>query len=167
MPPVESLTYPVQEIAIFLQSKATLASGAERAQEGDIIEVRDPSDGIGLAEAHRYLWLHVEGLETGEYSRLKQNLTEPLTIVRDDRVDQYPPVFDKRRYSIPLESLEIVAPFFDAARARDPADPYQPVLPIDLDDDDTRFQHVFFTGTARSPLRTEGLIFDKAFGVFL
>ena len=159
--------YPIMEICVTTRSKAALASGAERSQEGDIIEVRAPNDGIGLSEARTLLWLRFEGLEDWEYGLLKDLWTEPLMILRDDRVDQYPPVFDKRRYCIPLERLKGVAPFFDLARARDGADPYQPFLPIDTDDDDIRFQHVYFPGMARPPLRIEGLIYDKARQVFL
>ena len=147
--------------------KPDLASGVELIQEGDIVEAREPTTGIGLEEAHLYLWLRIQGLEAAEIPRLKLELTEPLVEVRDDRVDQYFPRFDKRRYSIPLEGLRVVAPFLDVARARNPADPYQPFLPIDLDDDDLRQQHTFFPGTAQSPLRHEGLIFDRALQVFL
>ena len=162
-----SETYPVKEIALYLRSRAPLATGAPRAQEGDIIEVRDPSLGIGLQEAHDVLWLLVEGLKAQEFSFLKEPLTDPLTERRDDKVVQINTLVEKHRYSIPLERLAAVAEFFDIARARDVTDPYQPFLPIDLDDSDVRLHYTHLPGTAPSPQRFEGLVFDKASGMFL
>jgi hypothetical protein len=39
--------YPVWEVAILCRTNAPLASGHERAVEGDIIAVRPPAQGIG------------------------------------------------------------------------------------------------------------------------
>ena len=157
-------SYPLRELGIALLSKRALAGEGERSQEGDIISCRHTdTGGLGLKTAHRYLWFCVEGLRDWEFDRLTQRLTEPPGLPSED--DN--PTFDKRRYCVPLVRLKGVAPFLDLARLRDPLDNYQPFRPVDQDDDNVRSHFTFFPGSARAPLRIEGLIYDKAMGAFL
>lgn len=134
--------FPVYEVAVLTQSHAPLASGHERAVEGDIIAVRPPLRGIGMLEMHRHLWLRVDGFEEGELS-LTANV----------------PGFEKRRYQIPLARLAEAVPGFDPAQARNPTAVYQPFC---VTDEDTG---VF--ATAVTPLDAHGLVFDTLTGEYL
>jgi hypothetical protein len=145
------------EIGVAVFGKTDLASGHERHQEGDIISARRVTGGIGLKEARDYLWLHVEGLDDEAMFELK--------VRNADSSDAE--AYDKRRYCIHFARLKEIFPSFDISRARDRADPYQPFLLIDLDDDDVRLQNVFLPTTAAGPLRVEGLVYDKVKGMYL
>lgn len=128
--------YPVVEVAIRCYSSAPLASGHERALEGDVICVRPPLNGIGMQEMRDFLWLRISGWEDNDLAALQ-------TVV-----DGY----EKRRYQIPLKRLKAACPAFDEARARDRTQVYQPFLGVDEDTG-------LFTFTGR-PLEATGLVFD-------
>lgn len=149
------LSYPVKEIAISACDYHPLESGHERRLAGDIITVRTPNGFIGKKEAHEYLWLQMEGLD--DFSLLKHPNTEP----RDDYQEQYGEknFFEKRRFCIPFYKLNSAYPFFDVSKALDPLILYQPFIVLDED--------TFEVLSYRAPMRTEGLVFDKAVGRFL
>jgi len=136
--------YPVVEVAILTQSHAPLASGHERAVEGDIIAVRPPSNGVGMLEMHRHLWLRVSGWEEGEFGTLTEG-------VRDGAVSH-----EKRRHAIPLGRLKQLKADFDEGKARNPNEVYQPFLTVDEDTG-------LFTSCA-PPFDAQGLILDKTTG---
>jgi len=146
--------YPVIEMAIALWSMVP-----ERPQEGDIMATRKPGIGIGLKEANLFLWLLVEGLEAWEFGQLKISNYEPL-----DPTGQYDPAsaytrYDKHRYCIPMTRLQTVFPSLDLVKVRDPVQAYQPFYTLDTDNN--------LWLTDRAPFTHEGLIFDKALGVYL
>lgn len=136
--------YPVVEVAVLLESKAPLASGHERAVEGDIIAVRPPNAGVGMLEMHRHLWLRLAGWEEGEIATLTEG-------AREGEVRH-----EKRRYRIPLARLKQIKPDFDEAKARSTAEVYQPFLTVDEDTG-------LFTATT-PPLDIHGLVLDTATG---
>jgi len=140
--------YPIMEAAISLEDAAP-HSGGERKLAGDIIALRREGVGeIGKKERHGYLWLRLEGLEENDFTQLTESL------------EQGGERFDKRRYCIPLNRLERVVPGFSISRAMDPADPYQPFMPVDED-----VPHSYLD---RGPiLSVEGLVFDKVTGRYL
>ena len=142
-------TYGVWEVAIALEDCAPLASGHERKLEGDMITYRRPAGGIGTKEAHRYLWLRIEGLSDAETYRL----VDPVQASEDE------PIYDKRRYAIPLARLAQVVPAISLARLRDVTDAYQPFCELDHE---ARYQ---FLATA-PPLLALGLVYDKATGEY-
>lgn len=160
--------YATLEVCISTYSRSELSKG-ERAQEGDIVARREPGNGIGTAEAHNFLWLRISGLEELGLWKLTDIFTDPPTRPEDRPVvgRRYFALFDKRRFCIPLERLKIVAPWLDLNRVRDRSDPYQPFIPIDLDDDDVRLQHTFLVGAAHRPLEIIGLVFDKVTGRYI
>jgi hypothetical protein len=123
------------------------AEGAERRQEGDIVEARPPSPGIGFMEMSRFLWLRVEGLEDALVAKFCAGVV--------DGAER----FDKRRYQIPLARLAAVVPGFDPALARDPSLVYQPFLVVDEESG-----HYL---TAGAPLAAQGLIYDTVTGEYL
>lgn len=134
--------YPTVEIALSLQDMAPLASGHERKQVGDIIDVRKVSSVVGLQEMHKYLWLRVSGLEESDFS---------LNVGIEG--------FDKRRYCIPLERLQTIAPDFNIEDALDTSTIYQPFILTDKE-----------TGLfmANGPVfDVHGLVFDKVTGEYL
>jgi hypothetical protein len=138
--------YPVLEVAVLTQSHAPLASGHERAVEGDIIAARPPLAGIGMLEMHRHLWLRLDGIEEGEVS-----LTES---VRDGQT-----AYEKRRYQIPLARLAQLVPGFDPDKARNTTEVYQPFCVTDEDSG--------LFATAEVPLDVRGLVFDTLTGEYL
>lgn len=136
--------YPVMEIAVSLFYKPDL-NGAERAQEGDIIACRRPGPGIGLKEAHKFLWMRIQGPDYNDFAQL----TQPVE------------GYEKRRYSIPLENLKVnFYPALDLTRLRDENDLYQPFLVTDTD-------QPYLYMTDNPPFPVEGLIFDKEAGGYL
>lgn len=136
--------YPVVEVAVLLESKAPLASGHERAVEGDIIAVRPVNAGVGMLEMHRHLWLRLSGWEEGEIAELTRSAEEG-----GQR-------HEKRRYRIPLARLKVILPGFDEAKARSKAEVYQPFLTVDEDSG-------LFASTT-PPLDMNGLVLDTATG---
>jgi hypothetical protein len=103
----------VVEIALSLEELS-----GRRKKQGDIIEARAPSLGLGRMEMTRYVWLWVEVPEAAA-AVLTQG-TEEL----------------KRRYYIPLNRLRQAwqlagGATIDLSRLLDPNDPYQPCLPVD------------------------------------
>lgn len=151
-------TFPTMEVAIIVVNLPD-DPGGERLKAGDIVDLRNPLSAIGSAETTRFLWLLLDGLEADEWLGLAGNLTDPL---RGDAVEFVDPdnvtVWDKRRYRVPLNRLVQVAPYIDIDRVEDPGDPYQPFRLLDEE------KHVL---KARKPLLAQGLIFDKALGVYL
>lgn len=145
------INYPIREIAISTENSAPLNSGHERKLEGDIVAVRNVSNGIGSGETKKFIWLRVEGLEKLEMDVLIEPLTE----------EPFETIYDKRRYCIPLERLQKFVPTFDINRAKDATDIYQPFLNIDEDN------FLYLEGTESKTLRIEGLVFDKVTGGYL
>ena len=149
----EPRSYPVAEIAIGLDNRAQ-----EFTQEGDIVAIRAPGIGIGLAEAKLWLWILIDGFELYKYDELINPVIEPF-----DATGAYDPPasytkFDRRRYCVPLARLNQVLTI-DLNRARDTADEYQPFYSLDQDN------HLWLTD--RTPLAAEGLIFDKVLGDYI
>lgn len=143
--------YPVMEIALAVEDCASHTGRLrERKRAGDIVAVRQPHYAIGAKERAAYVWLRLEGLEENEMARLADVLVET----------EDGPVFDKRRYCVPLDRLAEVLPGFDVGRARDTADTYQPFYNLDEE-----------TGTWLAlqvpPLDVHGLVFDKLTGEYL
>ncbi len=144
--------YPVMEIAIALVSYAPLASGHERIIEGDIVAVRKPDYGVGRKEIEEYMWLRVEGLEESEFSRLTDYISDSTSGI----------VYDKRRYSIPLEKLEELDPEFDIHLAQDDDRIYQPFLLVDYEED-----YSFVLEDGHLPFQISGTVYDKVTGDYL
>ncbi len=140
--------YVTWEIALAISNNRDLASGSERTQEGDIVNVRSPHEGTGGKVRSSILFVLLEGLDSTDMRRLKHSLQETEDGTR----------FEKRRYCIPFDRLPA---FIDQDRARDPDDIYQP---FQLIDEDVNF---FIETAALRPLRVEGLVFDKLTGKFL
>lgn len=130
--------YQVWEVAI----RAFDASTGSRVQSGDIVEVRQPTSFVGLKETNNFLWLKLFGLDDTEMEDLKE--------VIEDQND----IFEKRRYSIPLERLVEFFPTFSVSRANDKADFYQPFSVYDHD----TLEKLMDNG---APLSVEGLVYDK------
>jgi len=145
--------YPVVEAAILVRGSVPLASGHERAQEGDIGLVRRPFAFIGRGERSRLLWLRLEGLDWNEIGILNIVNAEPLN-------DLDGSVYDKRRYHIPLDRLKQIARFRDLARVRDINDVYQPFMNIDEETGEV-------LPSPRASFSVHGLVFDKALQDFL
>ncbi len=143
--------YPIMELTICLEPHKNLASGHERCQEGDIINVRTPKIGTGLGVPKTHLKILVEGLEVSGFDRLK----EPIASGMDDNDDIIKPIFDKRRYCIPLDRLNL-----DLNRARDKNDVYQPYILTDTDE-----PYVFLDSS--KVFSVYGLVFDKLKGRFI
>lgn len=145
--------YFVMEVAIRAWSYSD-DTGGERLKEGDIVVCRTVGTGIGLKEAHGYLWLRMEGLEHFQCGRLQ----DPFDDKPDGADDNdFPDLgwWDKRRFCIPLERLKIFCPALDLAKVRDRTLKYQPFLPIDEDD----FRYTF--SAEKRVLPMTGLVFDK------
>ncbi len=131
----------------------------ERAKEGDIIMARIPEHNVmGTAVWRDRIRLLIEGLEENEYPKLAGvNFDSDIDDLEAD--DLKPPIYDKRRYCIPLGRLEKIFPSFNINRARDVLDIYQPFM--NLDEDTGKYL------TPRKPLNVHGLIFDKVKGDYL
>ena len=142
--------YPVMEIAICLVDYAPLPSGHERALVGDIVAVRKPNIGIGLKEAELFLWLRVEGLEEAEFSKLTSYIFDSTSNI----------IYDKRRYSIPLEKIKELVPDFDVDLALKNDEVYQPFLTLDED-------YTFVDIDDIQPFQISGLVYDKVIGDYL
>ena len=145
-------SYPTMELAISCETMIDLESGHERKKPGDIIVVREAGSYIGRREMARYIWLRVEGLEENEFPALMQMEVDPE--------DSDPlAIYDKRRYCIPFSKLAEIDPDFDADRAADPSDVYQPYLVVDAETGLYLIQ-----GT---PFDVSGLVYDKHTGEYL
>lgn len=142
--------YPVREVALSVEDKATLLSGHERKQEGDIVAIRKPHSGIGSGiESTHHLWLRIQGPDAND-------MTYDQVLI--ENADQHGdgPIFDKKQHCIPLDRLKVVCPWLDLTRVRDTTDAYQPFLPFDEDD------HSYLPGLERGVLEVEGLVLNKA-----
>lgn len=82
--------------------------GEGRAQEGDIIVIREPLGHVGTQEQNDFIWLLVDESE----------LPDPTTL-RSSVVGR------KFAHRIDLNSLDI-----DVAKARDPQQKYQPFITV-------------------------------------
>ena len=145
-------SYPTMELAISCETMIDLESGHERKKPGDIIVVREAGSYIGRREMARYIWLRVEGLEENEFPALMQMEVDP------EGSDPLA-IYDKRRYCIPFSKLAEIDPDFDADRAADPSDVYQPYLVVDAETGLYLIQ-----GT---PFDVSGLVYDKHTGEYL
>lgn len=160
--------YPVVEIALACFTRPG------RVEEGDIVACRAPLGMIGTAEAHQFLWLLVEGLDASGLHRLDQPWYSAYTGPQ--------PAFDanlvgKRRFCIPFRKLQQVHPGFDPGRARNPADLYQPFLPVETDTGYYRLgsEHQPQHGLRHLPqgavharaLAVHGLVFDRQHMAYL
>ena len=104
----------IKEIAI------SLFDSHGGVEEGDVIECRDVSNGIGLKEAEGYLWFRAD---------ISPSLAD---VLRGPQMDINNHVVNKRRFKIPLQQIKnVIDANFDLDRARDLNDNYQPYLPID------------------------------------
>jgi len=160
--------YPIMEIAILCVHQEDHAGG-ERAKIGDIITMRPPHHVIGSEEARRFLWLRLDGLEDAEFAKLKELVQDPpptefkrhmVQHQNDLRESLVLTRYDKRRCCVPLHRLQQVCPWIDLNRVRDPDDYYQPFVVPDTE------SH-FYLAPRPSPLRVEGLVFDKVRGKYL
>jgi hypothetical protein len=119
-------------------------------EEGDIVQCRKVSDGIGLKEAHGFLWFRAD---------ISDQLALVLASTHTDASDN---VINKRRFQIPLTQIQaVVDPNFDISRARDINDNYQPYLAIDAG--------CLFTDPDPQTFELEGmdLIWDKSTGDYV
>jgi len=151
---VQPRAYPIREVAISLFSKIP-----EHIQEGDVVAVRPAQVGIGMKEAGLWLWLLIDGLEESQYTPLTDPVYEPFDPTGIYKPRSAYPVFDKRRFCIPLARIKQLIPTFDLDRARDPNDPYQPFYAMDEDNN--------LWLTDQTPWQAEGLIFDKETGAYI
>jgi len=162
--------YPIREVGIYTVSYADNASGTERIKEGDILTIRKPQGAIGQKEGALILWLLIEGLDSSEMDRLNDRMG-------DNPDDLNAPIFDKRRYCIPLERLFILCPSLNLPRVRDTMDVYQPFLSIETDQYFYRYTleghdiHGIRTlpdsAVKASPFQVHGLVYDKALRQYL
>lgn len=156
--------YESREVGILVRGYFPHSFESERAIEGDIIAIRRPGLGLGMATMSNYLWLVIEGLDRELMDRYKDNDEEPLDETgsffeaRDGgvRYKQY----DKRRFCIPLQRLKLVAPWLDLNRVRDINDIYQPFVMLDEETG-------HYVSEGRKPLSLHGLVYDKAKQRFL
>ena len=138
--------YPIRQLEVFCgHYQDTLDN--ERLKLGDIIVARPPKNYIGFGQMYRSIWIPVEGLEEGEMNQLESRIVE-------DGVN-----FDKRRYCVPLLRLKEIVPSFKVNRALDSTDLYQPFLTLD--------EETGIIFRVDPPLEAQGLIWDKARGVYL
>ncbi len=139
--------YVVWEAALSVETLAPTAAGHERIQEGDILAIRQESDGIGgvgQKEMLGFVWLRLEGLESTFMAELETGMIDAL----DEAVR-----WDKRRFCIPLARLAQVFPAFDVVQARDRTRCYQPFLSVDEESG-------LYTSKVQV-LSVFGLVFDK------
>jgi len=131
--------FRVWEAGLLIPSYAGDAGG-ERGLSGDIITVREPTNGVGLREMGHLLYLRIDGLDDYDMQALMEPLYEGETW------------YDKRRYCIPFERLNELHPL-DFDRLYDVSDVYQPFLHVDSETGLYLFDaHVF---------NVDGLVFDK------
>lgn len=101
--------------------------GPGRAQEGDIIAIREPQLHIGLKEGRDFLWFLADDSE----------LPDPALLEGDA-----PGL--KKRFNIPLARLQAKFGQFNLSRARNPDDWYQPFRGTDTGGMH-RSEHALFT----------------------
>lgn len=153
--------YQEWEVALRARDKS-----GEHARSGDIIDVREPIGILGTKERNEYLWIMLSGEDDSIMQSLVAYNTEPTFELSARKgidlpaLDASPKLFDKRRFCIPLARLNQVSPF-DMTRVLDPADPYQPFMPVDEDNGRV------LDGARRRSLDMFGLVFDKATGKYL
>jgi hypothetical protein len=135
------------EIALAVRSRSPNAGG-DHVQEGDIVAVRRPGEGIGRLEQRAFIWLRVDGVDLGEAQTWVEGNTEGLP-----SADPAAITYEKRRYCIPLARLKQLLPSLDLARVRDRADPYQPFL----NGVDQAFPEPVDIATARATLIARGI----------
>lgn len=133
----------IVEIALSLENPG--ATDGRRKREGDIIEARPPSLGVGLLEMSRYVWGRID-------------VTPSVAAVLLEGSGVY-----KRRYYVPLTQLRQAwnaagGGTVDVARLLDLTDPYQPCLPLDP------ATGLFLSPNTALVLNGSGLIFDHLTG---
>jgi len=160
--PQTNKDYGPREAAVLVKGYLPHSFESERATEGDIVAMRNLHHGIGFAEMANYLWLRLEGLDRTDMDFLSTVGVEPPDAMdRLEEIDHSTILFtDKKRFSIPLARLKLVAPWIDLDRVRDPDDIYQPFIQVDEETGS------YIRGT-REPLSVHGLVFDKTLGSFL
>jgi hypothetical protein len=97
--------------------------------------------------------MRVEGLEEHEFFKLTDCIEDSTSNI----------VYDKRRYSIPLEKIYEIAPDFDVDAALEDKHIYQPFLFVDYDD--RSFE--FVLEDDHQPFQVNGLVYDKVIGDYL
>jgi len=140
--------YRIWEVALAVQGFSPLATGMERAQEGDIIRVRYEIQGIGFKEMSEFLWVRVQGKDDADMEILWRMYTVAIDELSFDR-------FEKRQYSISFDRLKVAYPALDLVRVRDIADIYQPFLSVEED------TGRYIETSKVPPLDINGLVFDK------
>ena len=133
----------IREIAI------SLFNSHGGIEEGDVLECRAPTAGIGGLEAKGVLWFRADISEA-----LAHALKSPL-------LDSNGIKLMKRRYSIPLEKIAEIDPAFDVVKARDLDNAYQPYLPLG--------EGMLFTDPDPDTfaLETLSIVWDKDTGVYI
>jgi hypothetical protein len=149
--------YPVMEIAVAAINRPDHQN--ERVIPGDIVAFRRPHFVIGTKEGSDFIWLLIDGLEENEWGNLI-SLGHDADVHSD--IEDAGPVYDKRRYFIPLARLKKLRPDFNIQRAMDPGDFYQPFITIDFSD-----SGYWYYLANEKPLSIHGLIFDKVKGAYL
>jgi hypothetical protein len=132
----------IVEIALSLEDYGT--ASVRRKKQGDILEARPPSTGVGMGEMTRFVWGRVD-------------VSEATAAILLDGTEVY-----KRRYYIPLNRLKQAweaagGPVVDVARLLDPTDAYQPCIPVDP------LTGLWLPGQA-IVLNGSGLIYDRTTG---
>ena len=139
----------IREIAI------ALFNSPGGIEEGDIIECREPTKGIGTKEGSRWIWFRAD-ISEALAGHLKDPCISPSGIVGVRGKFLF-----KRRYKIPLEKIIDLRPDFDMKRARDLDNEYQPLIAVDrkmlfVDPDLNTFE-----------LEKLSIIYDKLTGEFI
>jgi len=125
----------IKEVAI-----AARDFGPGRAQEGDIVVVREPVGEIGRAERKDFLWFTIDDLLLPDAQSLQQ-------VDTDESGNQV----NKRRYRIALDDLRTLEPSVDLSRVRDTDDDYQPL--VDPDPTTGRFRSLPIARPGRDLVR--------------
>lgn len=138
----------VREIAI------STGSRGGSIEQGDILCVRKPVGHCGMAERGRMIWIRVT---TELDSTVLDQLGEPF--IESDVL------YQKRRYSVPLNRIAEKFPSFDINRALDEGDHYQPF--VGTPDTPYGVKGNFQWAETIPPFDIEGFVFDKATMRFL
>jgi len=157
------------EVALSCEDVNVPDGEEERRREGDIIAIREPLGRFGQKERHAYLWLAICGFENDELVALAtgdeaaQVSTEALASPDDWELygdGTQVKIYDKRRYCIPFDVLQMRYRRFDPDMARDLNRDYQPFMNGAFKDDDGTYEDLVC-------LNARGLVFDKRLMRFL
>ena len=140
---VLSAKYPVMELCLSTVSGAVVDTD-KRKFVGDIIAIRKPTNGAGLRELKRYLWLRSEQIEENDWAVLVQSTQ-----------------YEKRRFCIPLERLKNFVTDFDVEKAMNREIIYQPFMPVD------KQTGLWLYKDSCNTIDALGLIYDKKYGIYI